>query len=163
MRLRLHDSTPKPMTNVRYRVQVNGLEREGVSADGWVTAAFPAGQCSKVHVDWGAPADGAEHPYSQDFSVDCGGEHEPERTIARLQNLGYRTDLPLADIIFCFQHDHGLDDFGLSDDGSLPEATKAALDRIFGPDCDATRTSPPSTLGAQEQWTGDRVPTVEDM
>ncbi len=158
LRLRLHDCLATPMTNVRYLVACGDAERTGTSADGWVTAAYPTGVCTIVRVEWGAPDDALPHPYAGDFSVDCDADDPLECASARLGNLGYIGDL--AEAVARFQYDYGIDDDGLNDDGSLPDATRSALDSLFGGDCDATPAGPSDDQGS---WTPDPVPTDADM
>jgi LysM domain len=140
VRIRLHDDTPSPMTNVRYAADYEGGSSEGVSDDGWLTLYFPSGVCATVDLRWGAPDEGAEHPYRTVLVTDCSAGSDEDQAIARLNNLGYDATNDLLSAVRSFQYQYGVvDEDGLNDDGSIPSATQGALDGIFGDDCDATQ------------------------
>jgi LysM repeat protein len=139
VRIRLHDDTPSPMTDVRYAATCQGGSSQGVSDDGWVTLYFPAGACATVDLQWGAPDEDSDHPYRTVLVTDCFAGTVEDQAIAQLINLGYDAANDLPGAVRSFQVDYGVDEDGLNDDGSLREGTQAALDDIFGGDCDATQ------------------------
>lgn len=141
LRIRLHDEMPSPMTNVRYAATFAGLTRQGVSDDGWITLAFPAGVCAAVDLQWGAPDADSDHPYRLNLVADCSAGTVEDQAVAQLTNLGYDTANDLLGSVRSFQLQYGVDEDGLDDDGAVPAATKAALDDIFGGECDATQPS----------------------
>ena len=140
VRIRLHDDTPSPLTNVRYSLRYEGGAQDGTSPDGWVTVAFPAEQCATVELSWGAPDDQSDHPYQTVLFSDSMTGADEELTIARLNNLGYNATASLANAMSRFQYDYGIDQSDLGDDGEVPSATKAALDQIFAGEYDASQS-----------------------
>jgi hypothetical protein len=128
------------MTNVRYHLECNGLTRDTTSVDGTVVAAFPAGICTTVQIEWGAEDETVAHPYRTVLVVDCDTGDPREDAISKLNNLGYNSSGSLFSAAVAFQADYAIDDeYGLSDAGTLPPATQVALDQLFAGDCDASR------------------------
>ncbi len=132
IRMRLHDQVPAFMGGCRYSATSAMGPTSGTSdPDGWITICYPAGTCSTVAVQWGAPDDDSPHPYQANIVVDCFEGADADQTFARLNNLGYEpaTDLSLA--VSAFQIAYGVDEEPMNDDGTLPDATKAALDAAY--------------------------------
>ena len=144
LKVRLHDRTPKPMTNVRYRLTCAGVERSGVSADGWVRAAFPAGSCDTIRLEWGARDEDSPHEYERDLHVDCGHDDDDVRARAQLVNLGYNVETRqmLEWSVDAFRRHHPFDGDPLDESGAPTAALAAALRRVFQErECDASRPS----------------------
>jgi hypothetical protein len=142
VRIRLHDASAAPMSNVRYTVHHAGGDDTGVSDDGWITVVVPSGLCESIDVEWGAEDDDSEHPYRLSVMTGCSEDTDSDWAAARLNNLGYDTSQGLEAAARSFQADYGLDDAGLADDGSLLSQTASALSQIFDDDCDASRQDP---------------------
>jgi hypothetical protein len=131
IRLRLHDHEPGALGGVRYSATSAMGPTSGTSdGDGWITIVYPAGTCATITVQWGAADGDSPHPYQAEIVVDCFTGGDEATTIARLNNLGFdATDLPAA--VSAFQIAYGVDEDELNDDGTLPDATKAALDAVY--------------------------------
>ena len=140
-RVRLHDGNRHPLGDVVARVSYQSGAREDTTAngEGWIQVQSPTTCPSLILVEWQPRGDGT-YEYRKEVQLDC-HTSGTEATRARLHNIGYSRELDFGEAVKQFQRDYGVDNqpvpVGLVG-GDLPPNTRARLDLIYGPPCNAS-------------------------
>ncbi len=127
--VRLLDADGKPMPGAFYRFGAGGGGNEGFAIAGWASMPSPTGT-DPVSLQWGP--DENQLIYACSVNVQCDDTTEESlRLGAMLNNLGYLSDVPLAERVLAFQTKEGLSEQGLDASGQLPPATKQKLPEVY--------------------------------
>jgi hypothetical protein len=142
LEIHLLDALGKPMTNVPYRVNIAGKVKSGISVDGWVTQAMPPDMCpATCHVEWGPKDRSGAFTYQLDIFVECGEGDDQATAEAKLHNLGFTKDMPLALRVERFQARYESSVTGLASDGTIPAATVQRIGEVYADGLKRTSTS----------------------
>ena len=132
-RIRLHDASANPMTNVKYRLQIGDTLQKGISEDGFIVADYPSDQCVECKVEWGESDEAGNYLYLLNMAINCDEGPEKDQAIAKLHNIGYQMGNSYEDNVKAFQRDYEIEgEDGLLEGEKLPPNTKKELWDIYG-------------------------------
>ena len=148
-KVRLHDGQSVPMTDVPYRLTLEGEQGfEEKSGSGWVEIELePDQRSAQIYLEWGDPDSDGKFPYAREFHLEPEDSPERELAKAKLHNLGYPAegDEEFEAAVCAFQKAHGIEEQGVEAGGVLPPQTREKLWAISEQDCDASHSSSQSS------------------